>query len=278
MNPSASLTASSVIFNTGSENFGAITATVTFNDGSANSGAVTGDAVFNGSAINRAVGSVSGNATFAFLATNSGFVTGTVTFLQASNEDLDDAALVANLTGFGNDTVGRNGYVYQNGILYTGYSQDVLNNFLIQPYGWGFGWVLVNGLLFTGQSDGTAGNNGSWYRDGQFASGDYQDTDGKWYQYNGNGGRSFHPSGLIQFTSGPFNGYWSLFDGAGTRTFPDGIYKDSNELWYRFYPHAEGSTPGPIFGAWQASDGQWYIFDGNTAIAGPVATSEELFQ
>jgi hypothetical protein len=88
MNPSASLTASSVVFNTGSENFGVITAAfVTFQDGSANSGSVIGDAVFNGSAINRVAGLVSGNATFAATATNLGTVQGTVT--------IDDSAYAA---------------------------------------------------------------------------------------------------------------------------------------------------------------------------------------
>jgi len=80
MNSSASLTASSVIFNTGSENFGVITAAnVTFNDGSANSGAVIGNARFNGSAIHRVGAVVTGDASFSVQATNSGTVTGTVT-------------------------------------------------------------------------------------------------------------------------------------------------------------------------------------------------------
>ena len=84
MNPSASLTASSVIFNTGSENFGVITAAnVTFNDGSANSGTVTGDAQFNGTSVLRASGVVTGDATFAFTAVREegSTVTGTVVVL-----------------------------------------------------------------------------------------------------------------------------------------------------------------------------------------------------
>jgi len=90
MNPSASLIASSVIFNAGSENFGAITsADVIFND-SANSGSVIGNALFNGSAINRVAGLVSGNAIFAATATNLGTVQGTVT--------IDDSAYAAWLT------------------------------------------------------------------------------------------------------------------------------------------------------------------------------------
>jgi hypothetical protein len=88
MNPSVSLTASSVVFNSGSENFGVITAaSVTFQDGSANSGSVLGNAVFNGSAINRLAGLVSGNATFAATAINSGTVQGNVT--------IDDSAYAA---------------------------------------------------------------------------------------------------------------------------------------------------------------------------------------
>ena len=88
MNSSASLTASSVIFNTGSENFGVITAAnVTFNDGSANSGVVEGDAQFNGFAINRATGTISGNAAFADTSVNSGTVVGDATFAAtATNE------------------------------------------------------------------------------------------------------------------------------------------------------------------------------------------------
>lgn len=84
MNPSASLTASSVVFNTGSENFGAITAAVTFNDGSANSGTVTGNAAFNGAAINRAAGTISGNAVFSDTSVNAGTVTGDATIAESA--------------------------------------------------------------------------------------------------------------------------------------------------------------------------------------------------
>ena len=106
MNPSASLIASSVIFNTGSENFGVITAAnVTFNDGSANSGAVIGNARFNGSAIHRVGAVVTGDASFSAQATNSGTVAGSVTVDGSGGgsgswyDDASDAAHTVTLNG-----------------------------------------------------------------------------------------------------------------------------------------------------------------------------------
>jgi hypothetical protein len=192
MNPSASLTASSVVFNTGSENFGAITAAVTFNDGSANSGTVTGNAAFTGTAINRAAGTISGNAvfsdtsvnagavsgdaTFSASATNNGIVSGTVTHTGGggSNDQTEYQAWLAANTGV-NSYPGAGAHHGQWAYNSTEYGSQADAQAAAQEADYQ-AWLAAN--TGVNQYGGAGSHNGEWYyyTSGPYSRGGAYDT------------------------------------------------------------------------------------------------------